>query len=135
MLKQWPMHTLIGKHTHACRILQTHTHPYIHSLQTLADKLRLGQTDKVCTLSHTRRHTVDKTDLYIYYISYIYIILIFTYKSGCSVFIVLINALLASCWLGSLLTLTRLTCAFLKKNPVTIETLSERKFLHPVQTC
>lgn len=62
VLKQWPMRTLIGKHAHACRVLQnTHWHPHIHSLQTLADVPRLIQTDQVCTLSHTRRRAVDKT--------------------------------------------------------------------------
>lgn len=66
VLKQWPMHTLIGKHTHACRVLQTRKHSYIHSLQTLADKLGLGQTDQVCTLRHTRRLIVDKRFIYIW---------------------------------------------------------------------
>lgn len=81
MLKQWPMHTLIGKHTHACRILQTCTHPYRRSLQTLADKLGLGQTDKVRTLSHTRRRSVDKAIIR---------------QWGDCVFIALINGPLAS---------------------------------------
>ena len=90
VLKQWPMHTLIGKHTHACRVLQTCTHPYIHWLQTPADKLRLGQTDRACTLGRTRRHTADKTFIYIG-VGWGWAV-----HLALSVFIALINAPLAS---------------------------------------
>lgn len=53
VLKQWPMHTLIGKHTHACKVLQTH----MRLIYTLTTRLLLIRS---VSDGNTRKHTVDK---------------------------------------------------------------------------